>query len=187
MDKKYHHGSLRDAILEAGMELIRKESISSLSLRKIAKDIGVSHMAPYRHFKDKSELVMALIEEGYKLFNMTLASAISDYDDVTGKFSAMTRAYITFALDREDFYRLIFGNSLSKDTYPERLYELSMFAFNLLEDLLKEIYGDGYNRHDALMKWASLHGLIILYLDGKLPREYMQMDLGSLLTGKFES
>ena len=68
----YHHGNLRQSLLEASMRLLDKEGLEALSLRRLAEEVGVSRQAPYHHFKDKQALLAAIGEEGFSLLNWLL-------------------------------------------------------------------------------------------------------------------
>ena len=175
MNTKYHHGNLKEILAKEGLSLIREEGIDKLSLRKVAQKAGVSHTAPYRHFKDKQALIIEITTRGYRLFNKELVGAVEKVENPIDKLQALTAAYISFAFGNEDYYRLIFGKSLPKDQYSESLLKESLRSFHLLRDLLGKAYQLEDPDKQALFSWSQLHGLIILYLDRKLPIKYLDM------------
>ena len=77
--KKYHHGDLKNALIKAGIEILSKEGIGELSLRKVAQHAGVSHSAPYSHFPDKQSLIAAISTEGLHQLYAELDTAISAF------------------------------------------------------------------------------------------------------------
>ena len=74
--KRYHHGDLRDALIRAGLEILENEDAHALSLRKVARQAGVSHAAPYRHFEDKNSLLSAIATQGFQLLSAAMQAGI---------------------------------------------------------------------------------------------------------------
>ena len=183
MKNKYHHGNLRDTLIEEGFKLTKKEGLHSLTLRRVAMSAGVSHSAPYRHFKDKQALIVAIATKGYELFNQILSEAIDSQITYPAKLESMKMAYVNFAIDNEDYYRLLFGKSLPKDEYPEKLLNESLKSFNMLKALLEKSFAVENAEQQALQTWAQLHGLITLYLDGKMPPQYLSIPLETIVEG----
>src|SRR5215217_151305 len=99
----YHHGNLRPALLRAADKILEKEGVAALSLREAARQAGVSHNAPYRHFADRQSLLAALAAEGFEL----LAAAMRGH---SGK--EMGEAYVRFALEHPQRFRLMFSGML---------------------------------------------------------------------------
>lgn len=181
MGDRYHHGDLHEALLDAGLELIDEHGLKGFSLREVARIAGVSHAAPYRHFSDKDALVAALAERGYRLFNHALSAAAATASAAEGRLQAIGVAYVDFAQQHADYYELLFGDSVSKSSYSEELYELSLTSLRLLEATVAQQVGSDAVHHAALSLWASLHGIVTLYLHGKLPREDAARDLHQLV------
>tara|TARA_R110000824_G_scaffold155226_5_gene327702 strand:+ start:15461 stop:16108 length:648 start_codon:yes stop_codon:yes gene_type:complete len=104
----YHHGNLRKALLDRAVHVIAEQGIESLSLRALARDLGVSHAAPSRHFADKAELLRALATEGNDHFaTYVLEAADQAGDDPLVRYAAMGKAYIRFSIDFPAYYRTI--------------------------------------------------------------------------------
>ena len=101
----YHHGNLRQALLDRAAEVIAAQGVEALSLRALARDIGVSHGAPARHFKDKKSLLSALATEGYERFTAFISAAAEAAGvDPIARYNAMGRAVIRFALTQPAYY-----------------------------------------------------------------------------------
>jgi AcrR family transcriptional regulator len=104
----YHHGNLRKALLERAAHVIAETGIESLNLRALARDLGVSHAAPSRHFADKADLLRALATDGSKRFlDYVLAAAEAAGADPLERYAAMGKAYIRFSLEFPAFYKAI--------------------------------------------------------------------------------
>lgn len=170
----YHHGDLRQALIDAAVALIGESDVSSLSLRQVARRVGVSHAAPYRHFKDKEALLAVVAEEGFRNFTGYLkrAVAIAPNDPIT-QFMASGQAYLNFALEHPTHYRVMFGEfSTSKLTY-EPLVQASDESFQVLVEIITDgqrqgLFRDGEARLMALAAWTQVHGLAMLVFSGRL-------------------
>lgn len=108
----HHHGNLRKVLLDRAAAVIAEQGIEALSLRALARDIGVSHAAPARHFRDKADLLRALAMEGnHRLHDYILAAADATGNDPLVRYNALGQAYIRFSLEFPAYYRTI--------THPE--------------------------------------------------------------------
>jgi AcrR family transcriptional regulator len=95
----YHHRDLRQSLIGAAIALISEEGISDLSLRQVARRVGVSHNAPYRHFEDKDALLAAVAEQGFQSLKVAMETAKQDIPLGTSQcLEAIGRAYVNFAL-----------------------------------------------------------------------------------------
>ena len=119
--KTYHHGNLAEAVLSRAAEVIDQEGIEALSLRGIAKDLGVSHSAPNRHFKNKAALLSALATDGWQ----KAASATLEAADATGsdnphvRLNAMGRGYLRWAMENRALFRSIYHPDVSRQATEE--------------------------------------------------------------------
>src|ERR1700758_5049161 len=96
--KPYHHGDLRHALIQAGLEILSAGGAATLDLRKVARKAGVSHAAPYRHFADKQALVAAINEEGFRQLAERIQSTVREAPDETfEQLQAIAIAYVQFA------------------------------------------------------------------------------------------
>mgnify|MGYP000162100728 CR=1 FL=1 len=139
---RYHHGDLRQALLDAAMTLIDIRGREALTLREAARRAGVSEAAPYRHFANLDELLGAVALEGFEML-------ISDLE-TAGRPRAIRAAYLAFATDFPGRYQLMFGPLVDRKSAAQRSEEVSHVA-ELIEDT------------DGL---AALHGLASLSLVG---------------------
>jgi AcrR family transcriptional regulator len=176
--KPYHHGDLRAALVAEGLAMLEGIDAESLSLRELARRVGVSAPSVYRHFPDKAALITALAQEGLK----QLAAAQHVAADAAGggeaSFAATGRTYVRFALANPALYRLIFTSPLiaayrvSRDKRPEA------FDF-LLANAAAHIGSDpesAQTRTAAVEAWALVHGLAMLMLDGQIPADEALID-----------
>src|SRR3954453_9835907 len=116
----YHHGDLRQAVLQKAGEILEKEGLDALSLRELARRAGVSHNAPYRHFPDRESLLAALVEEGFQMLVDALAQRPQ---------RELGEAYVDFALSHAQRFRLMFGGSVKVATADRRAYEALKQSF----------------------------------------------------------
>ena len=170
----YHHGDLRQAVIDSALQLIAERDIQSLTLREIAKRVGVSPMAPYRHFKNKAVLLAVLAQEGfqalYEHIQMALTKAASDPLD---RLQAFGVAYILYAVENPVHYRVMFDSSLSNRTVYPPLYQTALKSFEFCVQVLIEcqqagLIKPGDPKEIAQINWSMCHGLSMLLIDHQL-------------------
>ena len=162
----YHHGNLRHALLEAALVILERNGEAGLGLRDLARAVGVSPGAPYRHFDGRTGLLEALAVTGFRRFTQMMADvgAANPPDPL----AAMGRAYVLFALDNGNLFRLMFSPQLQRANRPG----LRMAADAAFATLRRVTGGNGReNRISALAAWARVHGLAVLLLDGQIALE----------------
>lgn len=166
--RRYHHGDLRTALVAEGLKLVESAGAEAISLREVARAVGVSATSVYRHFPDKRALMTALAQEGVRRLGEAqhAAAAAAVAEGGTEAFSAVGCAYVRFALANPGLFRLTF-------TYPgiDIGDPTSDAAASLLHDhALALAHGDERQaRIVALRAWALVHGLALLMLDGRVP------------------
>ena len=163
---QYHHGDLRTAILLAAGEILEKEGFADLSLREAARRAGVSHSAPYRHFPDREALLAALAAEGYAMLGRAQREAA-----LAGGLRGMGEAYVRFAIDQPQRFRLMFGGAVQIARHPE-LREIATKTFEGLSGALASRVpgargGQGV-RDASIAAWAMVHGLAQLLLESRI-------------------
>jgi len=163
----YHHGDLRSAMLRAAGKVLEKEGLAGLSLRDLARRAGVSHNAPYRHFPDRDSLLAALAAEGFQQLGEAMQGR-------SGK--EMGEAYVRFALDNPERFRLMFGGAVPIAKYPEL-----QAAASATHAALVEAFKD-HPRPEvaAAAAWALVHGLAHLKLDGHLAAQSAAEVIGAV-------
>ena len=173
-ERRYHHGDLRRALIEAAARLLRDEGIDGLSLRKLADQVGVSRMAPYHYFPDKHALLCALAARGFQdLTALIEAVRIEPGMRLDKDLRRFVRAYIHFATTHPEQYELMFGRTIWKNgvATPE-LRTVAWQSFRRYVDRVRELVSAGTGRRStrslrvAQASWATLHGLCRLLLDG---------------------
>lgn len=211
--KKYHHGNLKESLIQTALEMVSDEGADSITLREIGSRLGTSRSAIYRHFKNKEELMKHVILAGFDKLDETIEPIF--LDETTSfleKFHAMGLGYMHFALENQHLYRLIFGPTMIKEREEvladekEDLYKLlhgdsSKEIMNVCQDngyfklvtmiILaqeKKIFKAGNPVNIATAIWAQLHGIASLAIDGHLSvmeniDEIFEMNYKILLEG----
>lgn len=174
MNTQYHHGDLKNALIQAGIEILSKEGIQALSLRSVAKRAGVSHAAPYAHFADKQALIAAIAAEGYKKLYHRLSSAQQAEAEPLPRLTATAHAYLQFALDEPDHFRITFAGVVeAEQNYPEYV-EQSKQCFGLVVEVVaacqeKGLFAEKDTQLVAVSVWSCIHGFVQLLLSNQLP------------------
>jgi AcrR family transcriptional regulator len=143
-NKTYHHHDLRQALISAGLELLVAEGMTGIDLRKVARKVGVSHAAPYRHFADKEDLLAAISVEGFERLNQHLRG-IADQSGASFEHQllAFTRAYIEFALKNAALIQALLGGLFVRAQKYPLLFEAIQVPVTLLEQMLKRGQDEG--------------------------------------------
>ncbi len=172
----YHHRDLRSALIKAAIELIAEKDVSSLSLREVARRVGVSHTAPYRHFANKQALLAAVAQEGFQGLTNALNSAIEEAPQHPWRrLEASGVAYVQYAIAHPSHYRVMFGSAGGDKgaVYP-CVVAASQQAFAILVNIITDGQMQGAIRPGepkqlAWVAWSLVHGLAMLLIDGQLP------------------
>ena len=172
----YYGGDLRRDLLDAALELIAKDGPSAVSLRSLARHLGVSHAAPANHFPDKAALFTAIAVEGFTLLARAMADGASRLgpDASAGqRFRAAGRAYTGFALDHPAHFAVMWQRDLLHQG-PE-LAAAGDRTFELLLGSVRDIQSEGWApgrdpQTVAYLAWSVVHGLAALWLGGSLQR-----------------
>lgn len=176
----YHHGALRDALMAACLRLLESEGLAAVSLRRVAREAGVSTGAPYHHFPDRSALLSALAVQGFQLLASELAAARAAAPDPPAALTALAGAYVAFSREHQAHFRLMFRPELSQ---PEKHPDATVAgdaAFGVLTDTIGDCVAAGVLPERgaetmAVTFWALAHGLASLWLDGQLAKRSDQL------------
>lgn len=190
----YHHGDLRRALVDAALSLIEEHGGESCTLREVARRAGVSHAAPYRHFRDRDALLAAAAAEGFVKLNKRIVSRSRRARGAQAKLRAWGMAYVAFALRWPALFQLMFGRTLDKEASPEAVEAADQLRDALVEQLEDCNRGGelgGFDPHRAAqVGWAAVHGVAQLALarqleiEGKRRLEALASDaVGLVLAG----
>jgi AcrR family transcriptional regulator len=176
----YHHGKLRPALVEQGLALLENSPQGELSLRELARQVGVSANATYRHFANKEALLAALAAEGFRRMQAAQVHATLGAPDLKTGFRQAGRAYVRFAQDHPALFRLMFGGLLANHP-SEELEQAGQSAFATLQTAVAQLLGiDDVCDHrvtvSAMTAWSVVHGLSHLALDRQLEHHGGQAD-----------
>jgi AcrR family transcriptional regulator len=173
-EQPYHHGKLRDALLERAMETIEEVGVDGLSLRQLARDLNVSHGAPAKHFRDKQALIDALALTGFESMNSLILSASQSGDELRSRFVNVGKAYVDFAVAHPALLTVMYSTKHHPDSSAE-LRSTGEQSINIPQDMITEAQKAGALAAGnpeilAMVCFASLHGAAILaagkFLDG---------------------
>lgn len=134
---QYHHGDLRAEILKLAIVSVKEHGVQNLSIRDLAREIGVSHTAPYRHFVDKRALLVAIAEDGYKILLSSMKIAADSSEELATRIEEVACAYVNFTLAYPVHAQLMFGDALEdRSDYPS-LEESADRVFLTARDILR--------------------------------------------------
>lgn len=156
--RPYHHGDLRNALIEAARAILEEESLANLSLRAVARRAGVSHAAPYRHFPNHEALLVELAIEGFAELRETIAAVSKVSAQDPDRITKMGAAYMRFVARRPALARLMFGPQLpNRDKFPRLADAADAVAAEIGVAVRDPALG--------LAVWAAVHGLAMLILE----------------------
>jgi AcrR family transcriptional regulator len=188
----YHHGRLRQALIETAVKTIAKHGVDALSLRELAARAGVSPGAPYHHFPNRSELLASIAEEGFRRLGTALTAARdAALETPSARLEALGLAYVTFAVSSLGYFRVMFQGAST----PSAPTEAGMHTFNILRDAIVACQDAGEApKGDAtglvLLAWSAVHGFATLWVDRALPfqglePERLAPEIARLITRMF--
>lgn len=182
MSTPYHHGNLRAALVDAGLELARAKGPDGVVLREVARQVGVSHNAAYRHFADRGELLLEIADRGMAEVSGAMQARVDampeELDDVTRarrRLQEVGRAYVEFALAEPGLFAVAFA--CFPDPEPGVAVPLEVGPasgpFEMLNDALDDLVTVGYldpARRPGMEVtcWSAVHGFSLLHLEGPL-------------------
>jgi AcrR family transcriptional regulator len=174
LKSKYHHGDLRQDLIDAASQMIKEFGVEGLSLRKLAGKVGVSRTAPYHHFKDKNELLCAIAEQGFKdRLSHIEGKYISPADSGALQLKQYMFDYIEFAQHNPELYELMFGRTIWKQQIDNQaLKDAAYPSFQHQLEVTKQWQSKGLldQQTNSLrlsqVIWGTMHGVAKLLIDG---------------------
>jgi AcrR family transcriptional regulator len=169
-ERPYHHGNLRTALLAQAELTVRERGVQELSLRELAREVGVSHGAPRRHFPDRQALLDALAEAGFARLGTELRDAVNGAgEDFEARLRATAAAYVRFATRDAALLELMFASKNRE--HSEALHEAAERAFSVMLELIEHGQADGVlERGDrervGLVLFATIQGIATLVTGG---------------------
>ncbi|MEW2017933.1 TetR/AcrR family transcriptional regulator [Rhodococcus sp. NPDC076796] len=189
--ERYHHGDLRAVLLDEAERSIAHGGVDALSLRQLARDVGVSHGAPARHFRDKQALLDALALHGFEELNRRMVAAATGPGELMARFRAVARAYLGFAVEHPELLDVMYSTKHHPDA-SEKLKSVAHESMTATEALLSEAIAAGVITEApteilARVAFASVHGLAMLatgdLLDGVPTEDLLDATVDTLLRG----
>ena len=171
--KSYHHGNLRETLIESALDILKDGTLADLSLRALARKAGVSQTAPYRHFEDKEALIAVLKEEGMRKLSAGMEELMADEPDPLERMHKLGTRYVEFAELFPAHFKVMFEYDLSDyDKYCE-LHEVSDNSFQCLKDTVNECLAlPNARKIDPSVAqfgaWSMVHGLSVLLMNQSL-------------------
>jgi AcrR family transcriptional regulator len=163
----YHHKDLRKALIDEAIEMLSESGLASLTLRELARRLGVTHTAPYAHYADKTALLEDVAEAGFSQLADALESAKAPNPDPADALVAMSSAYIRFARERPHLYRLMFAAEELAGNPHCRMSPEGARGFAALSDTVAALrLPSNVDASDlAFAAWAQVHGIAMLEID----------------------
>ncbi len=188
--QRYHHGDLKSSLIEAANVILLRDGADALSLRAIAAEVGVSHMAPYSHFKNKKELIQAVASTGFEYLADVMEAKTNQEDGPGELILTYGASYLDFAIGNPQLYRLMLGQVetqgrktqkethsnndvkvkvVSKEPNNSEMITSSKRPFILLHEAFARRGGDdAHLKAQALGAWSMVHGMAALIIEGHI-------------------
>lgn len=193
VQENYHHNNLKEELIEKGLKLLDEEGYDGFSLRKVAKACNVSQTAPYRHFKNKDELIFAIGNEVMYKFSQSMLSAVDKYhDDPAKQIREMGCSYIKFFTENPEYLRLIFLSDIDKriniscdninmlnnnNNYVHPFQVLNQAVTRLKNEVHNDFTDSMDNDELLLYCWGLVHGISIIITRGEFSYKGDYMEL----------
>jgi AcrR family transcriptional regulator len=184
----YHHGNLREALIEAALDLIAQKGPAGFTFAEAARSAGVSPAAPYRHFRDRDELLASIAQQGFELFEKRLTAAWDDgRPDTFAAFSRVGKAYLAFAREHPAYYSAMFESGLPLQDNPALLIasERAFAIIRAAAERLVALAPPNVPRPPAMMMalhiWSLSHGIASLFGKGDAASRKLPMSAEDLL------
>jgi len=169
---KYHHGQLREALIESALNILKEKGITALSLRNLAKATRVTQAAPYSHFRDKDDLLAAVAETGFQRLALQMAEDATGMHDTRERIEKLVASHIRFALENKHLFRLMFSRELAEMKRYPTLAMTAGKSYALISAALSRRAAPAEDtRFMTVALWSLCHGLTTLIIDEKIKLE----------------
>ncbi|WP_432403068.1 TetR/AcrR family transcriptional regulator [Wukongibacter sp. M2B1] len=181
--QNYHHGNLKESLIDKGLELLNEVGYEAFSMRKLATICGVSHSAPYRHFKNKDELISTIRFKALEHFNQYLKTSIKAYPNPKEVIKEMGKRYLKFFIEYPDYLDFLFLNSSPGNIKIQN--NQALFSDNpafkfFTEKCVEYLESVSVDKSDLMINiisiWSLIHGLTILLVKENIIIEGSYMD-----------
>lgn len=168
--RSYHHGDLRRALLDAAIQILHEDGAHVLTLREVARRVGVTQAAPYHHFADKEALLAALAEEGFvKLYEAMASARDAAEDKPAPRLREMGKGYVAFATQHPAHFRIMFVRLVDIPRFPSLHLAADRAFTTLLDGIVAAqkacVVRRGNPNELALLAWSTMHGLSMLWIE----------------------
>ncbi|MDB5615849.1 TetR/AcrR family transcriptional regulator [Tardiphaga sp.] len=187
-ERGYHHGNLKEALLQAALGLIAEKGAAGFTFADAARSAGVSAAAPYRHFRDRDDLLASIAQRGFEQFEAALTAAWDDgRPDTVSAFMRVGKAYLAFARNEPAFYSAMFESGVPVDSNPPLAAagERAFGVIRIAAERLAALTPPGATRPPAMMMalhiWSLSHGVASLFGRGDAARRKLPMSPEDLL------
>jgi AcrR family transcriptional regulator len=188
--RPYHHGDLKNALLQEAARIVETDGVDALSLRELARRLNVSHAAPTSHFADRNALLAELAADGFEEL-MRRLEEVAQARTPTIRLRDMGRAYVAFARARPGHYRVMFGRGFTKEPPATRLADVGLRAYSVFERAVTAALPPARARSPekvqqaVFLAWSVTHGAAMLALDSPLGPMMLQADVEHDVIGEW--
>jgi AcrR family transcriptional regulator len=186
-NNSYHHEGLKQAVIDMSLAIVKENGHDALSLREVAERCGVSRSAPYKHFKDKNELLLEIAITGFDRLSKAMRKTMTETGDNTAEnLKALCFNYVSFAIKHQNLYLLMYSKSLSKVEHQSRLVVAKMKSLVWIGATIDH----GVKAENITLEtrelvmghlWSHVHGLTMLVLDNGATDETLSRQVKSFV------
>ena len=171
----YHHGDLRQALVSAALKALEREGMDQLSLRALARSLGVSPRAPYRHFSTKEQLLAAVAVEGFHMSAAFTSARLEAAGNPLARLRVAVEAYVLFATQHPAAFRVMYAPYAAVEESASELVRARSEGHTEMMRLIGAAQASGHVRSGDPMQigltlWSTMHGLAVLLIEGQLGR-----------------
>jgi AcrR family transcriptional regulator len=171
--RAYHHGNLRETLLQGAVRVIAEVGLAAFTLREVARRAGVSHNAPYRHFRDKDAIFATVAAQGFRELTQAMREPGKGPSNALDKLKQSGLAYVAFAVRRPEHFTVMFDAPVCTSKDPEYT-QASQESFNTLVNYIRNCQEEGQlpagkTLERTLYAWSLVHGIAKLAVAGRLP------------------